>query len=97
MEKNRDTLDKIKEKIKINFSIQFSGKVKKFLRVFYEWGRDAKGLYKKTTTEKEVKKLVEGYEKNTWGEVKDQKTPGTPGTTPSKSDLEEPQDISNYR
>ena len=54
-------------------------------------------LYEKTTTEKDVKKLVEGYEKNTWGEVKVQKTPGTPGTTPSKSELEEPQDISNYR
>ena len=97
MEKNRDTLDKIKEKIKINFSIQFSGKVKKFLRMYYEWGRDAKGLYEKTTMEKDIKKLVEGYEKNNWGEVQVQKTSGTPGTTQSKSDLEEPQDISNYR
>ena len=94
---NRDSLEKIKQKFKHNLHIQDYGKVKKFLRVYYEWGRDAKGLYEKTTTEKDVKKLVEGYDKNTWGEVKVQKTPGTPGTTPSKSELEEPQDISNYR
>ena len=47
--------------------------------------------------EKDVKKLVEGYENNTGGDVKVQKNPGTPGTTPSKSDLEEPQYINNYR
>ena len=87
MEKNRDTLDKIKEKIKINFSIQFSGKVKKFLRVFYEWGRDTKGSYAKTTMEKYVENLVEDYEKNTVGEVKVCKTSGTPCKTPIHSDL----------
>ena len=52
---------------------------------------------KKMTMEKGVKKLVEGYDKNTGGEVKLQKTPGAPGTTPKKSDLEEPQDTNNYR
>ena len=49
------------------------------------------------TIEKDVKNLAEGYEKNNGGDVKVQKTPGTPGTTPSKSDLEEPQDINSYR
>ena len=53
--------------------------------MYYEWGRDAKCLYAKMTMEKDVKKMVEVYENNTWGEVKVQKTPGTPGTTPSKS------------
>ena len=44
-----------------------------------------------------VEKLVEYYEKNNGGDVKVHKTSGTPGTTPSKSDLREPQDINNYR
>ena len=91
------TLEKIKENIKPNFNIQDSGKVKKFIRVYYEWGRDAKALYEKMTMEKDVKKLVEGYEKNNEGDVKVQKIPGTTGATTSKSDLEEPQDINNYR
>ena len=73
MEVNRYTLDKSKEKIKLNFSIQFSGKVKKFLRVYYEWGCDAKGLYAKITTGKDVKKFVEGYEKHNESDVKVQK------------------------
>ena len=69
----------------------------KFFSVYYEWGRDAEGSYAKTTTEKYVEKLVEDYEKNNGGDVKVHKTSGTLGTTPSKSDLEEPQDINNYR
>ena len=47
--------------------------------------------------EKDVKKLVEGYEKNNQGDVKVHKNPGAPGTTPNRIDLAEPQDISNYR
>ena len=34
--------------------------MKKFLGVYYEWGRDAKGLQAKMTMEKDVKKLVKG-------------------------------------
>ena len=41
--------------------------------------------------------MVEGYEKVTGSDVKVQKTPGAPGTSPSKSDLEEHQGIDNYR
>ena len=93
----RQTLEKIKDNIRPIFNIQYYREVKKFLRVQYEWGRDAKGSYKKMTMEKDVRKLVEDYEKNNGGDVKVQETPGTPGTTPSKSDVEEPQDINNYR
>ena len=71
--------------------------MKKFIRVYYEWGRDAKGSYAKTTMEKYVEKLVEDYEKNTGGDVKVHETSGTPGRNPSKSDLEETQDINIYR
>ena len=46
--------------------------------------------------EKGVNKLVEGYKKYTGSCVKFQKTPCAPGTTLSKSDLEEPQDIDKY-
>ena len=87
---NQYILEKINDKIKPDFSIQDYRKVKKFLRLYHEWGHDAKGSYTKTTMEKDVKKLVEGYDKNTGGEVKVQKTSGAPGTTPKKSDLEEP-------
>ena len=83
-------LKKNKEKIQPDFNIQDYGKVKNFLRLYHEWGHDAKGSYTKTTMEKDVKKLVEVYDKNTGGEVKVQKTPDAPGTTPKKSDLEEP-------
>ena len=51
----------------------------------------------KMNMEKDVKKLLEGYEKHTGSDLKVQKTPGAPGMTPSKSGLEEPKDIDNYR
>ena len=41
--------------------------------------------------------MVEGYKKYTRSDVKVQKTPGAPGTTLSKSELEEPKYIYNYR
>ena len=97
MEGKPETLEKIKEKIKPNFNIQDSSKVKKFLRVYYEWGRDAKRSYKKMTMEKDVKNLVEGYENNNEGDIKVQKTLGAPDMNTGKSDLADPQDINNYR
>ena len=42
-----ETQKNIKENINKNSNIQKSGKVKKFLGVYYEWGRDAKHTYKK--------------------------------------------------
>ena len=92
-----ETLEKIKEMIKLNFIIQKYRKLKKFLGVYYEWVRDAKGSYTKTTMEKDVNKLVEVYKKYTGIDVKVQKTPVAPDTTPSKSNFEEPQDIYKYR
>ena len=38
-----ETLEKIKEMIKLKFNIQEYGKVRKFLGVYYEWGHDSKG------------------------------------------------------
>ena len=40
------------------------------------------------TTDKDTKKLVEGYEKYTGSEVKVQENPGAPGPTLNKSDCE---------
>ena len=40
------------------------------------------------TTEKEIKKLLEGYENYTGSDVKIQKTPGDPGTTLRKIGFE---------
>ena len=39
------------------------------------------------TMNKDAKTLVEGYKKYTGSDLKVQKTPGDPVTTPSKSDL----------
>ena len=39
---NPETLKKTKENIKEKFNISESGKAKKFLGVYYEWGSDAK-------------------------------------------------------
>ena len=61
--------------------------MKNFLGVYYERGRDAKVIRAKITMEKDLKKIVEGYENYTGNDVKVQKTPGVPGTTLSKSDL----------
>ena len=55
---NLEALKKNKENIKMNFNIQDSRKVNNFLGVYYEWGRDADGLYAKMTMDKDVKKLV---------------------------------------
>ena len=60
-----ETLKVIKENIKEKFNISEFGKVKKFLEVYYQWGHDEKSAYAKMTTEKDAKKLVEGYEKYT--------------------------------
>ena len=48
-------------------------------------------------TEKEVNNLVEGYENYTGIGVEAHKTSGAPDTNLSKSDLEDPQYINNYR
>ena len=37
-----ETLENFKEIIKLKFNIQASGKVKKFIGVYYEWVNDAK-------------------------------------------------------
>ena len=50
-----ETLKSSKENIKESFNISESGKVKKFLGVYYEWGCDAKGNYSKITMDKELK------------------------------------------
>ena len=77
-------LKKTKEMMKLDFNIQESGKVKKFIGVYYEWGHGKKVLYAKMTLEKDVNKLVEYYKKLIGGEVKVQNTPGAPCTTHSK-------------
>ena len=54
-------------------------------------------MYAKMTMEKDLKKLVEGYEEYTGSYLRVQKTPGTLGMTISKSHLEEPDNINKYR
>ena len=90
------TLKVIKENIKENLKISESGKVKKFLGVYYEWVHDAKDMYAKMTIKKDVKNLVEGYKKYMGGNLRIQKTPRALGATLSKSELEEPDNINNY-
>ena len=68
-----------------------------FLGVYYKWGLYEKYSYEKTTIEKDVNKLVEGYKKYTGSHVKVQKTPCDTGKNISKSDLEEPYNINKYR
>ena len=74
--------------IKLEFNIQESEKLKKFIKVYYEWVHDAKGPYAKITMQKDVKKLVDGYDKFTGSDLNVQKTPDSPGTTLIKSQLE---------
>ena len=93
---NIETWKNTKGNIKGKLNISGSGKVKKFLEVYYKWSREAKGTYAKTTTEKDTKKLVEGYRKYTGSDVKAQKTPGYPETTLSKINLEETYNIDKY-
>ena len=47
--------------------------------------------------DKDVRMIVEVYKNYTGSDFKVQKTPGYPGTTLSKSDLEELESIKNYR
>ena len=91
-----ETLKKNKQNIKKKFNISESGKVNKFLGVYYEWGHDAKGMYAKTTTDKDVKDLIEVYKKYTGSDLKVQKIPRAPDMTRSKSDLQEPDNINKY-
>ena len=48
----------IKENIKEKFNISESGKVNKFLEVYYYWGHDEKFTYTNMTMEKNMKKLA---------------------------------------
>ena len=59
-------------------------------------GHNAKVTYVRMTMEKDVNKLVEGYKKYTGRELKVKITPGAPGTTPSKINLEEHYNIEKY-
>ena len=71
--------------------------MKKFCRLYCEWGHNAKVPYAKMTMEKYDKKLADGYEKFIGSDVKVQKTPGFPSTTLSKSWIKELTDIYKYR
>ena len=64
--------------------------------VYYEWGCDAKVTYPKFSTDKNVKKLVEGYGKYTASDIQVQETSGAPGTTLSKSTLKGTYNIDTY-
>ena len=46
--------------------------------------------------EKDVNNPIEGYNKYTGSDLRVQKTPGAPGMTLSKSELEEPDNINKY-
>ena len=70
---NPETLKNIKENIKEKFNISESGKAKKLLGFYYEWGLDTKVTYEKITMNKDTKKLVEGYKKYTGSDLKVQK------------------------
>ena len=87
----------IKKKIKEKFNISEFIKVKKFLGVYYKWGHDVKGTYVKMTMEKDVKNLIEGYEKFTVSDLRIQKTPWSLCKSLGKNDLEEPDNINMYR
>ena len=87
MTRKPKTLDKIKEMINLKLNIQESGKVKKFLGVYYKWGCGAKGLYNNMSMEGGITKFVEDYEKYSGSDVQVQKTPGAPGMTLSKIEL----------
>ena len=92
-----ERLENISENIKEKFNISDSGKVKKFLGVYYEFGHDAKRYIFENDHEKYAKKIVESHEKYTGSDFKVQKTPGALGTTLIKSDLEEPDNVDKYR
>ena len=74
--------------IKLKFNFQDSGKVKKFFRLYYEFGHGAKGMHAKITMEKDVNKLVYGYEKFTGSDLEVEKPHVAPDTDLSKSDIE---------
>ena len=97
MEGRPEKSEKIKGMINTKFKIQESGKVKKFVIVKYEWGRDAICPYAKMNMEKDVKKLVDGYDNFTGRYIKVQKTPVATIMTISKSETEETKDIDKYR
>ena len=71
--------------------------MRKFLGVYYEWGRDTKVTYAKMTTNKDVNKLVEGHDKYTRSGVKVHKTTGDSGKTLRKISLETPYNIEKHR
>ena len=96
MEERLETLENIKDRIKLEFNIQESGKLKKFLGAYYAWVHDAKGPYKKVIMEKDVNKLVERYNKFTGSESKVQKTHGAPGTTLREIKLKHLTEIDKY-
>ena len=49
-----DTLENIKEMINLEFNIQESRKMRKFIGVYYEWGHDTKGPSAEINMEKDI-------------------------------------------
>ena len=84
MDGKPEILKNIKENIKEKFNISESEKGGMFLGVYYKLGHNVKGTYAKMTIDKDVKKLVEIYNKYTGSKLMVQKTPGAPGMTLSK-------------
>ena len=87
LEGRPEPLENIKDMIKSKCSIKESRKVKKFLKVNYKVCHDEKCSYGKMTMEKDVKKLVYGYDKFNGSDVKVNKKSVPPGTTLCKSKL----------
>ena len=54
-------------------------------------------MYAKMIMYKDMMKFVEGHKQYYGCDLKVQKTPGDPGTTLSKSNLEKPDNINKYR
>ena len=92
-----DTLENIKDMIKLDFNIQEYGRVRNFLGVYYDLYHDYKGVYTKISMGKYVNKLVIVYDKFTGSYNKVHKTLASPGTTISEIELEEPMNIEKYR
>jgi hypothetical protein len=89
----------LKKKVRERFNIQDLGRLKKFLGIWYEWGRDNDGPFVKATMNDMAATIVEDYEKHVGHPIKGAKTPGFPGTTLTKGEDDQAEgiDTEKYR
>jgi hypothetical protein len=75
----------LKLQVRKSNNITELGRLNKYLRLWYEWGRDKDGPFVQATMNDMAETIIDYYKKYVGPTIKEAKTPGFPGMTLTKS------------